>query len=158
MALQDPASAVRGPVDRLQRLGLIDVREDRGRTHANFYIPHRIEPTLMLPSGLWLNEWIHSLSGAAVLVLLKLLAYQQQSTPSGWEWTRVPRALQPMVRRGSLLVERGQLFARSEPDQTIRRGLIELTQCGVIVELASSRGRFFALKDGNLGVPINGIP
>jgi hypothetical protein len=103
---------------------------------------------------LWSNAWIYSLSGAALLVLLQLFAHQQQSVPSGWELTRLPAALQPMLRRGALLVDRDRLIEH-EPDKTVRRGLCELTEHRLTVEIRAKRRTFIAIKDPDLPRPLH---
>jgi len=129
-------------------MGFFEILEEHGRGRGNFYIPHRIEPTISIPAGLWRNNWVGMLSGAGLLVLLQLLAYQQATVETGWG--RVAPPLRALFRRGRLLIERDRLRTHNQSEDATNRGLNELKQLGLAVELRARSGTFIGLTDAEL--------
>jgi hypothetical protein len=153
----DPAvRAARRAVDALDGMGFIQTVEDHGRGRANFYVPHRIEPPISVPPGLWQRDWISHLSGVALLTLLQLWAYQQEPVVTGWVLTSLSTPMRKLVKRARVVVERDQLRSHNPSQGAINRGLAELMQMGLAVELRGRSGTFIGLTDAGLTRPFRG--
>jgi hypothetical protein len=131
-------------------MGFVEVLEDRGRGRSNSYIPHRIEPIIRVPSGLWGNDWIARLSGAALLALLRLFACQQEPIATTAEFGRTPAPVRALARRGQLLVEADRLHGLDPTGDATRRGLAELRTAGLVSGIRARSGGFYVVLDQEL--------
>lgn len=142
--------ATRSAVRKLRELGLVEVIADRGRGRANLYAPHRIDPAMRVPSGLWHNGWIQRLSGPALLLLLVLLGRWADPFDQGYDWSRAPRNLRDFAERGKLLVDAHAVEELPVSGNTRRDAVGQLKEFGLVAEVRMRERRFMALLDPEL--------
>jgi hypothetical protein len=147
-SLRTSTRTARRSLHKLKDMHLLEAVEDRGRSRPNFYAPHRIEPTIRIPSGLWQNGWIRVLSGGGLLALLRLLGHQQEPPSNSAQWARTPRAVRAIAQRGQLLsLDLATILGIERSTSLVRHGLSELTELRLISEVRTRSGVFIALLD-----------
>lgn len=123
---QDDAVQAEGAVRRgvlaLQQLHFVEVIEDPG--HPSFYAPHALLGSVRVPQHLWRGRWLSRLNGAAVSLLVALLA----------------RAHLPDVCLGFVQDRDAVLGSLPFSPNTRNRALAALEEAGLVRQL-ETRGR-----------------
>jgi hypothetical protein len=129
--------AARESLGALRALNFVEVLRDTGRGRANFYVPHRIEPVVLVPDGLWRQGWINRLTGSALLAFLQVLA-RQQSALDGVG--RISTSIRPLAERGRIVVDPDPADGLDLSDRFINRGIDLLIDNGLVAVVRSRRG------------------